>query len=104
MKRFLVLAALLIVAPLGAQAHNHLANPSGVTNQSGDGLSPGKSGETNLNPGGNDVGRANADKARGDERCGNCAGNPGGASSAASDAGGDRGRGGGGERGGNRSR
>lgn len=47
-----------------ALAHNHAANPSGVCNQSGMGTSPGNSGETNLNPAGKPVGKANAGATR----------------------------------------
>jgi hypothetical protein len=55
------LALLLVGIPGGtALAHNHLLNPSGACNQSGDGLSPGKSGETGANPSGKQVGKANS--------------------------------------------
>lgn len=67
-----VLATVLVGLALTAgpaYAHNHAANPSGVCNQSGDGLSPGGSGETSLNPAGKQVARANADKAQGGDRC-----------------------------------
>lgn len=53
-----VAVVLLPAAP--ALAHNHLANPSGICNQSGKGVSPGNSGETNLNPAGKPVGNAQA--------------------------------------------
>ncbi len=57
-----VSAVLLLVGIPGgtALAHNHLLNPSGACNQSGDGSSPGKSGETNQNPSGKPVGKANS--------------------------------------------
>ncbi len=50
----------LVVPPVASMAHNHAANPSGFCNQSGKGFSPGNSGETNLNPGGKPVAKANA--------------------------------------------
>ncbi len=59
-------------------AHNHFFNPSGEANQSDMGVSPGNSGETNLNPAGKPVGRSRADTidntgpAQGDDRCANC--------------------------------
>ena len=49
----------LVVTP-AALAHNHVANPSGVCNNSGMGTSPGNSGEGFENPGGKTVGRAQA--------------------------------------------
>lgn len=73
----LVTAVLALGVSTPAVAHNHLINPSGYCNQSGDGLSPGKSGETNLNPAGKPVGQAKADNpqdtgpARGDNNCKN---------------------------------
>ncbi len=59
-------AAVLSLAAVGgtAAAHNHAANPSGVCNQSGQGFSPGNSGETNLNPAGKPVAKANAGAGR----------------------------------------
>jgi hypothetical protein len=67
-KRAVVLgitAATLIMGPVGlAGAHNHAANPSGFCNQSGQGFSPGNSGETNLNPAGKPIGKANAGAGR----------------------------------------
>jgi len=74
-----VVAAGALLAPATASAHNHLLNPSGYCNQSGQGLSPGNSGETNLNPAGKPVGRSKADTvadtgpARGDNQCSNSA-------------------------------
>jgi hypothetical protein len=54
-------ATLLFVGVPGvALAHNHLLNPSAACNQSGDGTSPGNSGEANLNPAGKPVGKANS--------------------------------------------
>lgn len=63
MRRSLAALATVLVLAAGAgtsHAHNHAANPSGARNQSGDGFSPGNSGETNLNPGGKPVGNAKA--------------------------------------------
>lgn len=62
MKKVLVSLAVagFVLAPTSAFAHNHLANPSGVCNQSEKGVSPGNSGETSLNPAGKPVGKANA--------------------------------------------
>lgn len=57
----IVVSTLLLVGvPSVALAHNHLLNPSGACNQSGDGTSPGNSGEANLNPAGKPVGKANS--------------------------------------------
>lgn len=56
--------ALVALPALPASAHNHLANPSGLCNSSGMGVSPGNSGETNLNPAGKPVGKANAGATR----------------------------------------
>lgn len=59
--RIAIAAGLIVLGTATpAVAHNHLANPSGICNQSGMGISPGNSGETNLNPAGKPVGRANA--------------------------------------------
>jgi hypothetical protein len=56
-----IVATLLFVGvPSVALAHNHLLNPSGACNQSQDGTSPGKSGETGMNPSGKQVGKANS--------------------------------------------
>lgn len=72
-----LVACVALLVPATAQAHNHLLNPSGYCNQSGDGLSPGNSGETNFNPAGKPVGRSKADTvfdtgpARGDNNCRN---------------------------------
>ncbi len=59
-------AAVLSLTAIGgsATAHNHAANPSGFCSQSGQGFSPGNSGETNLNPAGKPVAKANAGAGR----------------------------------------
>ena len=58
----LALAGGLTFAGAGvANAHNHVANPSGVCNNSQMGTSPGNSGEGAQNPGnGRTIGKANA--------------------------------------------
>lgn len=56
----LAITLALVMPASPALAHNHLANPSGFCNQSGQGVSPGNSGETNLNPAGKPVGQSNA--------------------------------------------
>lgn len=69
----LIAAAVLSFTAVGGTsvAHNHGANPSGFCNQSGQGVSPGNSGETSLNPAGKPIAKANAGAGRS-----NCPGDP----------------------------